>query len=137
MSPLNFAILALRLIGIYFFVESVPLFSSAVLQAALAAKLAETPDMPQMPAFSTLAVIVSFAPAFSLFALSAILFFMAEPIAQRIVPPGSIDSEKSTYSFEDIQAIAFAVAGLLVLTEAFPNIGRAVMNLYSWFGPTV
>ena len=133
MSPLNFAILALRLLGIYFLVESVPLFSTAVLEAAFAEKLSETPGVPQMPGFSEPAVVLAFMPAVSLLVLGLPMFFFAVPLARRLVPPDSPDWEKAAYSFKDIQAIVFAAVGVLILTNAFPSLGRAVMNLYTWY----
>ena len=108
MSPLNFAILAFRLLGIYFFVESVPLFSTAVLEAAFAEKLSESPEVPQMPQFSEPAIALAFMPAVSLLVLGLPMFFFAVPLARRLVSSVSTDLGKTTYSFEDIQAICLS-----------------------------
>jgi hypothetical protein len=134
MSPSNFAILALRLLGIYFFVESVPLFSAAALEAAFAEKISETPGAPQIPGFSGSAVFLAFTPAVSLLVLGLLMFLFAVPLARRLSPPVSDEVKKNTWSFEDIQAIIFAAVGILILSDALPGVGRALVNLYSWYG---
>jgi hypothetical protein len=129
MSPLNFATLAFRLMGIYFFVEALPLFSMASLQVVFVEKMSETPGMPQTPVYLWLGVFLAFMPAVSQLVMGLLMFFFAVPLASRLIPPVPAEAEKTACSFEDIQAIIFAAVGILILTNTFPSLGNAWMDL--------
>jgi hypothetical protein len=133
MSPLNFAIIALRLTAIYFFVEAISLFTTATLEAAFAVEIAKTPGLPKSPDFSEPLVLLAFLPPVSLLVLGSALFFFALPLARRLIPKVTPEEEKPVCSFEEIQAIIFASVGILILTNSFPGLGHAVMNLFHWY----
>jgi hypothetical protein len=73
-------------------------------------------------------------PGGSLLILGWLLFIFAVPLARRLSPPVSDGVERNAWSFEDSQAIIFAAVGILILANALPSAGRALVNLYSWYG---
>jgi len=134
MSHYKFAVIGLKLIAIYFAVSCVHLFSTAALQAVFVGKILETPGAPHMPGFSVIEALLSFIPAVAQLAAGILMFFLAEPLAEHLVPPYPIEEGKTACSFEEVQAIVFAAVGILILTNAFPGLGRAMASLYTLYG---
>jgi hypothetical protein len=125
MTPLNFAIVGLRLFAIYFFIESLPLFSGAALIGEFSNQIAGSPQ----PKVYFAALI----PGGSLLLMAALLFIFAPSLARRLAPPAANESEKIVCSFEELQAIIFAAVGILILSNALPNAGRALQYFFSWY----
>lgn len=111
------AILGLRLLAIYCFIEAIPRLVAAGVTAA----------MPQMGAF-TLPAALGFAPGLSLLAIGILLLVFSEPLATRMAP-ASPPENLGACSFEQAQALVFVVAGILILAMAFPALGRAVLGI--------
>ena len=123
MSPINLAIVGLRLLAIYCFVQAIPLFSAFGLVAA----------MFSSDAFRTsqsTAIFTSLLPGGLLLILAILLFIFSEPLARRITSSLSSDTKESICTFEQLQALAFAVAGILILATSLPSLGRAFQDLF-------
>lgn len=123
MTPLNFAIVGLRLFAIYFFIESVPLLAEAGLMGANAMA-----GIPQPAGYVFILI-----PACLFLFLGCLFYFLAEPLARRLAPPVADESKKVACSFEDLQAIVFAAVGLLIVSNALPGAGRALEYLFYLF----
>ena len=119
MSPINLAIVGLRLLAIFCFVKSVPLFSAFGLVAAMFAQ-----DSFRGSVFTSLL------PGGLLFILAILLFTFSDALARRITSSLSSDTKESICTFEQLQALAFAVAGILVLATSLPSLGRAAQDLF-------
>ena len=123
MSPVNLAIVSLRLLAIYCFVEAIPLFSAFGLLAAV-----YSPDA--FRGSQSMAILKSLLPGVSLLVLAIVLFIFSVPLARRLASSHSGDGKETVFTFEDLQALAFAVAGILILATSLPNLGRALQDLF-------
>jgi hypothetical protein len=122
MSPINLAIVGLRLLAVYCFVTAVPLFS----------ELGLLPAMFVPGAFSqsrSTAIFCALLPGGLLLVLSILLFVFSQPLARRIASTTSSEPDGSPCTFEQVQSIAFAAAGVLILATALPSVGRALQDL--------
>jgi hypothetical protein len=122
MSSINLAIVGLRLLAIYCCIQSVPLFSTFGFTAVLFAP--ESFGRSQ-----SLAIFTALLPGGFLLMLAILLFIFSHPLARRIASPASPEPGGSACTLEQVQAIAFGVAGLLILAAAFPGLARALQGL--------
>lgn len=122
MSPINLAIVGLRLLAVYCFVESVPLFSAFGL---VGTEIVQTVGRSQ-----TSAVIESLLPPILLLLSAILLFIFSVPLARRLTASCISDGKESVCNFEQLQALAFAVAGILIIATSLPSLGRAVQDLF-------
>ena len=123
MSPINLAIVGLRLLAVYCFVQAIPLFSAFGLVAAMF-----SPDA--FRGSPSTAIFTSLLPGGSLLILAIMLFFFSGPLARRLSSSLPSDTTESICTFEQFQALAFAVAGILILATSLPNLGRAAQDLF-------
>ena len=121
MPPINLAIVGLRLLAIYCFVQSIPLFSAFGLVAAMYVPESFGRSQPS-------AVFTALLPGGSLLLLSILLYVFSQPLARRIAPSTSTEPSGSVCTFEQVQSIAFAVAGVLILATSLPSVGRALQD---------
>lgn len=122
---MNFAVVGLRLLAIYFWVEAVPMFASVRLMMA---------SLDQIAANSqNTAYITALVPSVLLMFLGILLFIFSVPLARRLAPPISDEATKTACTLEELQAITFAAVGVLILAMALPHAGSAVQNLISLF----
>ncbi len=119
MSSINLAIVGLRLLAVYCFVQAIPLFSAFGLVAAMYAS-----DSFRGSIFTSLL------PGGSLLVLAVVLFIFSEPLARRLVSSSSADAKEDVCTFEQLQSLAFAVAGVLILATSLPSFGRALQGLF-------
>jgi hypothetical protein len=124
MTPLNFAIVGLRLLAIY-------LFFQAGVTLAYAPFFLEISN--QIPGLSQIGPPLALFPSGSLLLLATLLFIFAPSLARHLAPPVADESKKTACSFEDLQSIVFAAVGILILSNALPSVGRALQNLYAWY----
>jgi hypothetical protein len=75
-------------------------------------------------------IFTSLLPGGSLLVLAVVLFILSEPLARRLASSPSADAKESVCTFEQFQALAFAVAGILILASSLPGLGRAVQDLF-------
>ena len=122
MSSINLAIVGLRLLAIYCFVQAVPLFSAFGLTAFMFAPESSGHSQP-------FAIFIALLPGSSLLLLSILLFAFSQPLARRIASTTSPEPSESVCTFGQFQAIAFGVAGILILATALPSLGRALQGL--------
>jgi hypothetical protein len=126
MSPINLAIVGLRLLAIYCFVQSLPLFAALGFVAAVT-----VPNAFSQPQSES--VILSLLPAGLLLLLAVLLFALSVPFAHWLTRPTSAEPKENVCTFEQFQAIAFAVAGILILATVLPSVGRALQDLVALY----
>ena len=54
-------------------------------------------------------------------------------IEQEFAPKGLSEENITALSFEQAQALAFAVAGILIFSDALTSLFRSIYNLINWF----
>jgi hypothetical protein len=122
MSSINLAIVGLRLLAVYCFVQSVPLFSAFGFTAVVFAPESFGRSQPA-------AIFTALVPGGSLLLLSIVLFIFSPPLARRMASSASPEPGGSVCTLEQVQAIAFGVAGILILAAALPGLARALSGL--------
>jgi hypothetical protein len=122
MSSINIAIVGLRLLAIYCFVQSIPLLSAFGLVAAESGQ-------EYFGHTKFIAIFVTLLPGGLLLVFSLLLFVYSQPLARRIASSTSIESNESVCTFEQFQSIAFAVAGVLILATSLPSVGQSLHDL--------
>jgi hypothetical protein len=123
MTPLNFALVGLRLLAVYCFIHAVtPVFSAL----AMAATLSDTGGFRPSP---YPVMLYNLLPGVALLLLGGLLLLFSGPLAHRLVPSANTGVQMAACTFDQMQALAFAAAGLLILADAFPGLVRAVENL--------
>jgi hypothetical protein len=128
MTPLNFAIVGLRLMGIYFIVESGLYFAEAGFWNAWMGQIAPDANTSRPSVYFS-----AWIPAVLLVLLGGVLLIFSKPLARRLAPPVADEAGGNGCSFADVQAIAFAVAGLLILVSSLPHVGHALQNYRFWY----
>jgi hypothetical protein len=124
MTPLNFAIVGLRLLGIYLIGQSATSFTTTAIVRSYAIAMALSGKFPARNLYA-----VSFVPGFVLGMVGLILVLLARPFARMLTPAVPNDAAKTAWSLEDVQAIAFAVAGIVILVWALPEFAVAVRDV--------
>jgi hypothetical protein len=123
MKPNQLATLVLRLLGVYcliVFVPMVPLFGSVVFYA-------RSSNDNSGIAVITLAVL------FSIFWLGVgiSLIVWSVPWGNKLTPKDIDEGNITTYSFEQIQILAFAIAGVLIFSDALPQLLNSFFSFFS------
>ena len=130
MSTRNLAIVGVRLLAIYCFVQSI-VQSNNFLTLFDFMTTGWGADTSLGAEAATLGL--ASLPGVSLLLLAVFLFVFSVPIARRLTPAESAGVAETVCTFEELQAIAFAAAGILILATALPNVGRAVEGLLSLY----
>jgi len=131
MTPLNFAIVGLKLLGIYIIFESGTLFTAFALMSVFAAQISTSTGQPATPGF--LSSLISLIPGGLQVLFGVLLFVLSEPLARRMIPPVRSRAKKVVCSFEEVQSIAFAAVGILIVVDTFPILGRTIQSLYDLY----
>jgi len=124
MSTKTLTIVGLRLLAVYCFVQSVPVFASFVFLSAF-----RSDEIFRTSPAATF--MLELLPGLSLLLLAVLLYVFSAPLARRLAPAESAEEKEVFCTFEQLQAIAFAVAGILVLAMALPLLGNAINGLAS------
>ena len=120
MSSLSLALVGLRLLAVYTFVQSIPLFAAFGVVGALS----RTED--PFGRSQTSAVATALFPGASLLIIAILLYVFSVPLSKYLAAGTSNESSQSACSFEQLQVIAFAVAGILILVFALPSFLRGI-----------
>jgi len=123
MKSINLAIVGLRLLAVYCFIQAIPLFSTFAIMFA-----------PKSPSYmQSIAIFTGLLPGGLLLILSILLFVFSESLARRIISTTSTEPSGSVCTFEQVQSIAFAVVGVLIVAMALPNVGHALQGLVDMY----
>ncbi|MDR3457737.1 MAG: hypothetical protein P4N60_09850 [Verrucomicrobiae bacterium] len=122
MSPITFALVGLRLLAIYCAIQAMLMFSTFGVVAVVFTPQSADHLQPS-------AVFISLLPGGLLLLLAILLFVYSPPLARRLAAPAAPEPAGNGCTVEQVQAIAFGIAGILILAEALPNVGRAGQGL--------
>ena len=118
------ATLMLRLMGVYCFILSIPMlgvFATVIVYSQQVAGGAKTS-----------ALIASLLPAAGLLAMGTLLISFAVAWGEKLCLPAANDADVSVASFEQVQVLAFAMAGVLIFADALPQLINCVSYLIGW-----
>jgi hypothetical protein len=113
MKANQLATLVLRLLGIYCLVALYPLFN--VFETALYLSMANNSG-------GTITLIVAILSLIMWIGTGILLIVFSVPLGRRLPPEESGEDKISAVSFEQVQMLAFAVAGVLIFSEALPQL---------------
>jgi hypothetical protein len=131
MKANQLATLVLRLLGIYCLIQVIPAFNVVIntipfLQAPRIDGHDET--------FSNIALIMALAFPFGLRLIAGILLLLRSVAwGERLIPNENKQENITALSFQQAQALAFAVAGVLIFADALPSLFTGIFNLVNWF----
>ena len=118
MKPNQLATLVLRLLGVYLLAESIPLIFTSFESAFRVISRGYV-----LVALWSLLVIGS------RIILGILLIVLSEPWGEKLVPKSTNDENISGISFKQAQALAFAVAGVLIFAGALPQLISSIFTL--------
>jgi hypothetical protein len=124
MKANQLATLVLRLMGIYCLIQSIPLIG---MSGAVVANMVRDNF-----GFGAVAVFAHLLPALGLLIIGVLLLLFAASWGDRLAQSPTAGADVSAVSFEQIQALAFAVAGVIIFTGALPQLASGIFNLANW-----
>lgn len=125
MKAAHFATLVLRLMGIYCLIALVPmvqLLNSFILYAQSSSGTMSAP----LIAMTILLVGVWLAVGIALIVFSS-------PLGKRLCPESASEENIANLSFEQVQRLAFAVAGVLIIAETLPQLLNNIFSLFDYW----
>lgn len=123
MTKHELASFALRLLGIYAIIESLPLFQFL---GSLAYTLRSNRNEPVVEFWAIVGMLI---PLLLMAAAGAVLLVFSRDLAPRLVGEDKPLGIPSVLTGRDVQAIGFSVVAVLIFLRAIPQIGQAV-----WIG---
>jgi hypothetical protein len=130
MKPNQLATIVLRLLGVYCLVEVIPLFS--FVPTAIAFVQSESVDgRGNLAATAAILAATVLPVAFKLLAGVLLLAFSTK-WGDRLAQPFSAGENTTAISFEQAQALAFAVAGVLIFADTLPQLFHSLSRLANW-----
>jgi hypothetical protein len=125
MKANQLATLVLRLLGIYCLIQVIP----AVSITSSAAPLLFSADGLNYSAFlATMAVILFLALQL---AIGILLIVKSVPWGEKLIPQTTDTARITTVSFEQVQVLAFAIAGVLVFSETVPQLMNSFVSIFT------
>ena len=124
MTPLNLAIVGLRLMAVYF------LFEAAVTLPEFAF-LSETVDTMN-PHHSGPSIFVRALMPSGCNIVLGIGLFLAAPLLARKIVPDRKEEPATDLSLNDIQSLLFAAVGFIILAHSFPGVISTFVDLITW-----
>ncbi|MBI2413204.1 MAG: hypothetical protein HYV24_08350 [Deltaproteobacteria bacterium] len=114
--------IAMKVLGIYAFINSIPLFGSLFSALAMYRQGGVF--------FENNLYLIGGAISFLLmFGAGCVLVIFSDSLAKRVCGPGEFSSER--FNISDLQSVAFSVTGLLIAILAIPDILLVFSNLYA------
>ncbi len=130
MKPNQLATLALRLMGIYCLIASIP----AVWTAIAAVTFAQAPPAGASRNGADLSLIMLVVlPFLSRVVIGILLLIYSIPWGEKLTAKDDDAAGTTAISFEQIQALAFAIAGVLIFAHALSSLFTSVFNLAEWY----
>jgi hypothetical protein len=122
MDKHQIASLGCKFLGIYALLESIPLFGN-IFQIYVLAK--------GESAFGIAVVLSTAVPFMLMIACAAALILFSNRFADKMIDCKSDESSNQGVSLEDIQAVAFSIAGLVLLVLSLPKMVQIGWNIYA------
>lgn len=126
MKAHQLATLVLRLLGIYCFIVFVPMLS--LFNTILLYAQSRNDDS------GTAAVVLTVLSLIFWLGIGTLLIVCSVSWGRKLTPKGVGEENLTTISFEQLQILAFAVAGILIFSEALPQLLNSFSSLLVSFG---
>jgi len=130
MKPNQLATLVLRLLGIFCLIQFIP----AIAITSSAAPIIRAPD-----SFGS-SVIVAETFVFLFLALQLavgiLLIAKSVPWGEKLMPQKTDEAPLISTSLEQIQALAFGVAGVIIFSETLPQLANSFVSILTLLAPT-
>jgi hypothetical protein len=124
MTKHELASFALKLLGIYVFIESLPLFQYL---GGLAYML-KSSRQGAVPEFW--ASVVMLIPLLLVAVAGAVLFIFSRDLAPRLVGEDGPLGMSGILTGDDVQAIGFSIVAVLIFLRAVPQMGQAIWTIF-------
>jgi len=116
--------LVLRLLGIYWLIQIIP---TIALASGLIFSMPQNPNESRAPEF-LIGCIVWVACCL----VGVLLLVRSESWSEKLVPKGTTETSGTAVSFEQIQILTFAVAGVLIFAGALPQLFNSIYSFFIW-----
>jgi hypothetical protein len=123
MKANQLATLVLRLLGIYCLIQIVPTVV-ALSTLGIIAQTIEHSDNSNVMTFVQASI-----PSICWFVIAVLLFVFSIPWGKKLTKDLN-EASITTISFEQVQILAFAVAGILIFAEALPQLLNSVSSFF-------
>jgi hypothetical protein len=124
MKPNQLATLALRLMGVYTIIQGIPVLGMLTGMVAFAQRSGEL----SVAGATAMAIL----PGLGLLAIGILLLVFSVPLGEKLARSAGEDAGVTLVSFELVQVLAFAVAGVLIFAGALPNLLNRISYLVQW-----
>ena len=132
MKPKHLATLVLRLLGIYCLIQVIPAITISTSTVAVAQGSTVTQGRPDRPEFAMIAAIAMAGLYLASWLVAGILLIVRSvPWGERLTPKEVGEGNLTAVSFEQIQALVFAAAGVLIFAGALPQLLNSMVSLLS------
>lgn len=132
MTKCDFAALACKLLGVYFFIKLiglVPMFIFTIVSSSIVSSFALASQEP-ISWIGFLSVVISFLNAIIVVGISLLLWFKARQFAERIFPE---DSAPTTLAVDkNLMPIVLSVTGVIIIAIVLPRLfSQTITSLQS------
>lgn len=127
MKTSELAAIVLRLLAIYCFIQAVLHLHEFVLALTMVANLSK--DVENIGITNVNLVILSLLPTIALLTTGLGLFQFSGPLGRRLAGNTSEYIVASRWSTQDVQSVAFAVAGVVIVVLAIPQMIHTISQL--------
>src|SRR5688572_19970780 len=120
MKPNQLATLVLRLLGIYCLIQVIPAIS--VVPTAVSFAQAPSVDGKEHTLLNLTIILAAVLPFAFRFIAGVLLLAHSVKWGERLIPKDGSQGNIAAISFEQAQALAFAIAGVLIFADALPSL---------------
>jgi hypothetical protein len=124
MKAKQLATLVLRLLGIYWLIQIIPIIALA---SGLIFSMPQNPNESRAPE-----VLIGCIVWVACCLVGVLLLVRSESWSEKLVPKGTTETSGTAVSFEQIQVLTFAAAGILVLAGALPQLFNSIYSIFIW-----
>jgi hypothetical protein len=121
MNQTQLAQVALKIVGIFAIIQSIPLLGAFIQTSAIIA---------QDFAWKPLAMIGTLFPFLLMISSGCCLIIFGNKIASKMFPPINQHYENIGISTKHLQAIAFSIVGILLMAFAIPHMASIIWNYH-------
>ena len=132
MKPNQLATLVLRLMGIYCLVQVIPAISAA--GNAVYFVRAPSANGSEHTLANIVILLGVLIPIVLRIVFGILLLVFSKAWGERLLPKETTQENIAAISFEQVQVLAFAIAGILIFAAALPLLFWSVYNLVEMFG---
>ncbi len=130
MKPNQIATLGLRLLGIFCLIDVIPLFS--IVPTAVTFAQSEFVGGRSHTWQNVVLLMAAILPFVFKLVVGILLLLRSKTWGERLVQENVAPENTTAISFEQVQALAFAIAGVLIFADALPQLFSSISHLVNW-----